>query len=112
MALKSDDPQVVVSRGKFRIDGEQVRGYDRADFELVWERYCAPINAGHTKSADLDVLDVSASLATNSEPLKAGHLMSPERRTNSSCPTPTFQYPTTYRQWDMCDIKNEKKAVV
>jgi hypothetical protein len=97
---------------KFRIDDQQVRGYERADFELVWKRYCPPINAAYAKSADLDVSDASASVTPNSQPLKAGHLVPPERRTNASCPTPSFQYPTTYRQWDMCDIKNEKKAVV
>src|SRR6266480_7661020 len=47
---------------KFRVDGEQVRGYERVDLEPVWERYCTPINNTHADSSDLDVLDVSPSV--------------------------------------------------
>jgi hypothetical protein len=44
---------------KFRIDGEQVLGYERADLEPVWRRYCPPTSNAHTDSSDLDVLDAS-----------------------------------------------------
>jgi hypothetical protein len=34
---------------KFRIDGEQVLGYERADLEPVWRRYCPPTSNAHTR---------------------------------------------------------------
>jgi hypothetical protein len=51
-----------VKAKKFRIDGEQVRGYERVDLEPVWGRYCTSINNAHALSGDLDVLDVSCSV--------------------------------------------------
>jgi hypothetical protein len=96
---------------KFRIDGEQVRGYECLDLEPVWERYCTPSNVAHAETSDLDVLDVSLSVTPNSQLLKAGHLVSPELRSDFSCPKLSFRYPTIYREWDICDIKNEKERV-
>jgi hypothetical protein len=52
-----------VKAKKFRIEGEQVRGYERTDLEPVWERYCTPINNTHELSSDLDVLDVPRSVS-------------------------------------------------
>ena len=49
-----------VKAKKFRIKGEQIRGYDRSDLELVWERYCRSINSTRALSGDLDVSDVPA----------------------------------------------------
>jgi hypothetical protein len=51
-----------VKAKKFRINGEQVRGYERADLEPVWERYCTSIDNTYALSGDLDVLDVSCSV--------------------------------------------------
>jgi hypothetical protein len=51
-----------VKAKKFRIDGEQVRGYERVDLEPVWVRYCPSINNGLALSGDLNVLDVSRSV--------------------------------------------------
>jgi hypothetical protein len=97
---------------KFRIEGEQVRGYERVDLEPVWERYCTPVNVVQAaESTELDVLDVSSSVSPNSQLLKPGHLLLPELRASPSCRELNFQYPATYPRWDMCDIKNEKERV-
>jgi Protein of unknown function (DUF3631) len=100
-----------VKAKKFRIDGEQVRGYERVDLDPVFERYCTPIKVGKPQSSDLDVLDVSASVTPNDQQVNAGHLMSTEPRTGSSCPKLNFQYPTSYAGWDMCDIESEEEKV-
>ncbi len=83
-----------VKAKKFRIDGEQVRGYERANLGPVWERYCTPTNIALAQSGDLDVLDVSPSINLGSEPLKPGHfdalkiwtrpIMSQAKRTTSN----------------------------
>jgi hypothetical protein len=98
-----------VKTNKFRVDGQQVRGYERLDLEPVWERYCTPIAALPAKSTDVDVSDVSSSVTVNSQLHKSGHLISPELRENSSCPNLSFQYPTTYPKWDICDIESERE---
>jgi hypothetical protein len=54
-----------VKAKKFRIDGEQVRGYERAELQRVWDRYCTPTNNAHANCSDLDVLDVSPSVNPN-----------------------------------------------
>lgn len=67
-----------VKAKKFRIEGEQVRGYERADLEPVWERYCTPIKNAQADSCDLDVLDVSRSVTPDSQLLRPGHLVTSE----------------------------------
>jgi hypothetical protein len=100
-----------VKAKKFRIDGEQMRGYERVDLDPVFGRYCTPVKVGKPQSSDLDVLDVSPSVTPNDQRVNSGHLMSTEPRTGSSCPKLSFQYPTTYAGWDMCDIETEKEEV-
>jgi hypothetical protein len=100
-----------VKAKKFRLDGEQVRGYERIDLHPVFERYCTPIDVGKPESPDVDVLDVSPSVTPDNQPLKAGHLMPSELGTGLSCPKLSFQYPTTYGEWDMCDIETEEQEV-
>jgi hypothetical protein len=100
-----------VKAKKFRIDGEQVRGYERAELQRVWDRYCPPTNIAHPETTDLDVLDVSPSITLDGQLLKTGHLVSPDLRSDFSCPKLSFKYPTTYRDRDICDIKNGEERV-
>jgi hypothetical protein len=100
-----------VKAKKFRIDYEQLRGYERADLDPVFERYCTSVNVTKPQSSDLDVLDVSPSVTANDQQFKSGHLMSAETRTDPSCPKLSFQYPTTYSRRDMWDIETEKEEV-
>jgi hypothetical protein len=100
-----------VKAKKFRLNGEQVRGYERTDLDPIFLRYCTPIAVGKPESPDLDVLDVSPSVTPNDQQVKSGHLMSTEPRTGSSCPKLSFQYPTTYPNWDMWDIESEEEKV-
>lgn len=100
-----------VKAKKFRVDGEQVRGYERVDLDPVFERYCSPIEVVKPESPDLDVLDVSPSVTPDDQQVKSGHLASAETRTGSLCPKLSFQYPTTYPRWDMWDIETEEERV-
>ena len=86
-----------VKAKKFRIEGEQMRGYDRTDLDPVFERYCAPINVVKPQSTDLDVLDVSASVTTNGQGVTSGHLMSAEREAE-----PSWTHPRVIRSIRNC----------
>jgi Protein of unknown function (DUF3631)/CHC2 zinc finger len=44
---------------QLRIDGEKEKGYDRADFEPVWQRYCKPLAT--PVAAEIDVPEVPPS---------------------------------------------------
>jgi hypothetical protein len=37
--------------------------------------------------------------------------MPAEMETDPSCPRLSFEYPTTYPRWDICDIETEKEEV-
>ena len=100
-----------VKAKKFRIDYEQVRGYERTDLEPVFQRYCTQPSLVKAEPLHVDVLDVSPSVTTNDQHLSAGHLALADRGTDASCPKLSFQYPTTCRRWDMCDIETEEEEV-
>src|SRR5262249_19761837 len=49
-----------VKAKNFRIEGEAVRGYERADLEPVWEHYCTQINDANPSFRYSDVADVAS----------------------------------------------------
>jgi hypothetical protein len=47
-----------IKKHQMRIDGAKVKGYERADFAPVWDRYCVRINNADDNSGILEVAEV------------------------------------------------------